>query len=221
MDRPTRVRPYGCAAAAARRSHARQQRLRKYSRGCRQRQWREATLHHCSRATLPRRGGRLALGSWSRCLVALVNGLARRTLSCAAPVLERDGLFTKAELEGVYMGGYQSFALGRAFAAPIISRLGSKRALLLQLATLSLSSTGFCASAGRPALQAANPNPNPNPNRRCRRRAEHRSGVRVGPSPDPHPGPGPSSCPHPCPSLSFQLCPLHPQPSPQAGVLHP
>ena len=36
-------------------------------------------------------------------LVALVNGLARRTLSCAAPVLERDGLFTKAELEGVYM----------------------------------------------------------------------------------------------------------------------
>ena len=87
-------------------------------------------------------------------LVALVNGLARRTLSCAAPVLERDGLFTKAELEGVYMGGYQSFALGRAFAAPIISRLGSKRALLLQLATLSLSSTGFCASAGRPALQA-------------------------------------------------------------------
>jgi hypothetical protein len=88
-------------------------------------------------------------------LVALVNGLARRTLSCAAPVLERDGLFTKAELEGVYMGGYQSFALGRAFAAPIISRLGSKRALLLQLATLSLSCTGFCASAGRPALQAS------------------------------------------------------------------
>ena len=104
-------------------------------------------------------------------VVALVNGLARRTLSCAAPVLERDGLFTKAELEGVYMGGYQSFALGRAFAAPIISRLGSKRALLLQLATLSLSCTGFCASAGRPALQAANPNRNPNPNLRCRRRA--------------------------------------------------
>ena len=88
-------------------------------------------------------------------LVALVNGLARRTLSCAAPVLERDGLFTKAELEGVYMGGYQSFALGRAFAAPIISRLGSKRALLLQLAALSLSSAGFCAAAGRPSLQAS------------------------------------------------------------------
>lgn len=86
-------------------------------------------------------------------LVALVNGLARRTLSCAAPVLERDGLYTKAELEGVYMGGYQSFALGRAFAAPIISRLGSKRALLLQLAVLALSSAGFCVSAERPSLQ--------------------------------------------------------------------
>ena len=88
-------------------------------------------------------------------LVALVNGLARRTLSCAAPGLTRDGLFTKAELEGVYMGGYQSFALGRALAALIISRLGSKRALLLQLAVLCLSCTGFCASAGRPKLQAS------------------------------------------------------------------
>ena len=88
-------------------------------------------------------------------LVALVNGLARRTLSCAAPGLTRDGLFTKAELEGVYMGGYQSFALGRALAALIISRLGSKRALLLQLAVLCLSCSGFCASAGRPKLQAS------------------------------------------------------------------
>lgn len=88
-------------------------------------------------------------------LVALVNGLARRTLSCAAPGLTRDGLFTKAELEGVYMGGYQSFAFGRALAALIISRLGSKRALLLQLAVLCLSCTIFCASAGRPKLQAS------------------------------------------------------------------
>ena len=88
-------------------------------------------------------------------LVALVNGLARRTLSCAAPVLERDGLYTKADLDGMYMGGYQSFALGRALAAPIISRLGSKHALLLQLAALTLSTTGFCASAGRPSVQAA------------------------------------------------------------------
>ena len=88
-------------------------------------------------------------------LVALVNGLARRTLSCAAPVLERDGLYTKADLDGMYMGGYQRFALGRALAAPIISRLGSKHALLLQLAALTLSTTGFCASASRPSVQAA------------------------------------------------------------------
>ena len=51
--------------------------------------------------------------------------------------------------------GYQSFALGRALAALIISRLGSKRALLLQLAVLCLSCSGFCASAGRPKLQAS------------------------------------------------------------------
>ena len=88
-------------------------------------------------------------------LVALVNGLARRTLSCAAPGLTRDGLFTKAELEGVYMGGYQSFALGRALAALIISRLGSKRALLLQLAVLCLSCSGFCALAGRRSCRRA------------------------------------------------------------------
>lgn len=88
-------------------------------------------------------------------LVALVNGLARRTLSCAAPGLTRDGLFTKAELEGVYMGGYQSFALGRALAALVVSRLGSKRALLLQLAVLCLSCSGFCTSAGRQKLQAS------------------------------------------------------------------
>ena len=44
---------------------------------------------------------------------------------------------------------------GRALAALIISRLGSKRALLLQLAVLCLSCTIFCASAGRPKLQAS------------------------------------------------------------------
>ena len=115
-------------------------------------------------------------------LVALVNGLARRTLSCAAPGLTRDRLFTKAELEGVYMGGYQSFALGRALAALIISRLGSKRALLLQLAVLCLSCSGFCASAGRPKLQAST------------RPLVNSPNARRAPS---------SSRAHPCPSLSF------------------
>ena len=115
-------------------------------------------------------------------LVALVNGLARRTLSCAAPGLTRDGLFTKAELEGVYMGGYQSFALGRALAALVISRLGSKRALLLQLAVLCLSCTGFCASAGRPKLQAST------------RPLVNSPNARRAPS---------SSRAHPCPGRSF------------------
>ena len=83
----------------------------------------------------------------------LFNGLARRTFSCASPVLEGEGWLTKPDIEGIHMFGYQSFALGRIFAAPIILRLGSKRALLLQLVVLALSCAGFCAAEGRREVQ--------------------------------------------------------------------
>ena len=55
------------------------------------------------------------------------------------------------------MLGYQSFAAGRALAAPFIVRLGAKRTLLLQLTVMAASCVAICATphAMAPRVQAA------------------------------------------------------------------
>jgi len=85
--------------------------------------------------------------------VALVNGFVRRTLSCASPLQERSGWLPREQIEEISMLGYQSFAAGRALAAPFIVRLGAKRALLLQLTVLASACVAICVTPHASALR--------------------------------------------------------------------
>lgn len=85
--------------------------------------------------------------------VALVNGFVRRTLSCASPLQERSGWMARERIEEISMLGYQSFAAGRALAAPFIVRLGAKRALLLQLTVLASACVAICVTPHAAALR--------------------------------------------------------------------
>ena len=69
---------------------------------------------------------------------SLLNGLNRRALGCSSPLLEEDGQFTMTELDDMSFNGYRAFAFGRACAGPLVIKVGSKNALLLQLVVMGI-----------------------------------------------------------------------------------
>lgn len=85
-------------------------------------------------------------------IAALVNGLNRRALGCSAPLLEHDKAFTLTELDALSFAGYRSFALGRACAGPLVLKVGSKMALLLQLLVMTVCQCILAAGASVPSV---------------------------------------------------------------------
>ena len=81
-------------------------------------------------------------------LFALLNGLARRSLSSAAPSLVQLGHVNKAQLDQLFSMGYEAFALGKFLVAPVLLALGPKRAAMLQITVIILASSAFCLYPG-------------------------------------------------------------------------
>jgi len=112
-----------------------------------------------------RRARRLRLASYYRLrrgrigvficlyLFGLLNGLARRALSSAAPSLVELGLAKKERLDELFSMGYGAFALGKFLVAPVMLALGPKRAAMFQIAVISAASAAFCIWPGNDSVQ--------------------------------------------------------------------
>ena len=74
---------------------------------------------------------------------ALLNGMARRTLSSAMPVLVADGAWTQEQAKEISFLGYQGYALGRVLAIPALITFGHKGTMLLNLAVICMATMGF------------------------------------------------------------------------------
>lgn len=86
-------------------------------------------------------------------LFALLNGLARRSLSSAAPSLVELGYLDKARLDQLFAMGSEAFALGKFLVAPVLLALGPRLAAMLQIGVLVLASSAFCVWPGNPRVQ--------------------------------------------------------------------
>ena len=74
---------------------------------------------------------------------ALLNGMARRTLSSAMPVLVARRAWTQEQAKEISFLGYQGYALGRVLAIPALITFGHKGTMLLNLAVICMATMGF------------------------------------------------------------------------------
>jgi hypothetical protein len=86
-------------------------------------------------------------------LFALLNGLARRSLSSAAPSLVELGHLDKARLDQLSSMGWEAFALGKLLVAPVLLALGPRMAAMLQIGIIVLASSAFCIWPGSASVQ--------------------------------------------------------------------
>ncbi|KAL1507584.1 hypothetical protein AB1Y20_007203 [Prymnesium parvum] len=90
------------------------------------------------------------------CLFAFTffNGVARRSLSSAAPSLVAEGLLTEARAEFVFTQGFDAFAVGKLLVIPTLMFLGAKAALLVQAAAVTGCCAALCMAAGSARVQS-------------------------------------------------------------------
>lgn len=82
-----------------------------------------------------------------------MNGVARRSLSSAAPSLVESGLLTVGATDSIFMVGFEAFAMGKLLVVPTTLLLGVRRSLLLQLAVMTLACGSYFVIPGRHAAQ--------------------------------------------------------------------
>mmetsp|Transcript_4198 Transcript_4198/g.10900 ORF Transcript_4198/g.10900 Transcript_4198/m.10900 type:complete len:736 (+) Transcript_4198:97-2304(+) len=82
-----------------------------------------------------------------------MNGLARRSLSSAAPSMVAEGLLTSHRADEIFMTGFQAFAVGKFLVVFATLWIGLRRSLLLQLFMMAASCVAYLVAPARPAVQ--------------------------------------------------------------------
>jgi hypothetical protein len=81
------------------------------------------------------------------CLIGFTftNGLARRSLSSAAPAMVAKGMCTQPWAESVFMTGFEAFAYGKFLVVPFTLLLGLRKSMLTQLVMSTATFASFLA----------------------------------------------------------------------------
>jgi len=89
------------------------------------------------------------------CLFAFtfLNGLARRSLSSAAPSMVAEGLVTVKRADEIFMVGFEAFAVGKFLVVLMTIALGLRRSLLVQLFMLTVSCASYLVKPASDAVQ--------------------------------------------------------------------
>ena len=87
-------------------------------------------------------------------LFTFMNGVARRSLSSAAPSMVADGLSSVPQIEAIFMTGFEAFAVGKFLVVPTLLLLGVRRALLLQVSAMGACCAAYLIAPASHAVQA-------------------------------------------------------------------